>query len=483
MMMIRSIASGVLFFICSCAFTQQWIDKVYDYSVISNQQYGTAVNFNGEDEILTLDIYTPVCDETSQLTNRPLLVWIHGGAFLLGSKEDASIVDLCIQFARRGYVTASINYRKGFVSDNQQWNCNFPNYNCVFAHDPAEWERAYYRAIQDAKGAVRWLVSNQDELRIDPENVFVAGESAGAFIALGTGLLDDESERPVSTFEINDIPPPHTSTLTCGYNLSQSFTPDNITRPDLGGFEGNILPDVSGFVLKGIGNMYGGMLSNLLEFHNPAKPKPAIYNFHRPCDLVVPIDSGNVFQGQSWCFTNGFGCFAIANTTTVFGSRAINTWNEIQQYNYPMQSEFTTIEFPFNYWFGAGSCLDQVNNPCHAYDSKLLRENNLAAFFAPLVSTDPVCPPDVVSTSSYLKDDSTVRIFPNPVRDRVAVYFNQPGNYHLLLYDTSGRIQMQKSVSGNSADIEMGGLSSGIYILQIASENDTPFGRYKLIKN
>ncbi len=356
--------SSILFFLLVICFTidlsaQQWIDKDYSYEVLTDIEYGTAVNFNGGVDTLTLNIYSPICDEISETSKRPLLILIHGGAFLYGHKDDPSIVDLCIQFARRGYVTASINYRKGFVSDDQAHNCNFENYSCVFASDTEEWERAYYRAVQDAKGALRYMVNRNVEYRIDTNNVFIAGESAGGFLALGAALLDSESERPAATFAIDDATLPHSSTLDCEYNENQTFSGSVVERPDLGNFEGTIEPTEIDFTIKAVGNMYGGTLSDLLVYHNPDKSKPGIYSFHQPCDLVVPIDSGNVYAGLSWCFTNGYGCFGISNTAKFYGSRTLHNWNETNNYGYPMQSEFAGPEFPYSYLFGEGSCADQ----------------------------------------------------------------------------------------------------------------------------
>ena len=117
--------------------------------------------------------------------------------------------DICETFARRGYVTASIGYRLGYIFDELPWDCSIENYSCLFATDFAEWERAYYRGVQDAKGALRYLLNRNDMYRIDTANVFVMGESAGAFIALGVGLLDSPSERPSGTFEQAPAPAPN----------------------------------------------------------------------------------------------------------------------------------------------------------------------------------------------------------------------------------------------------------------------------------
>ena len=55
-----------------------------------------------------MDIYTP--DGDTEI-NRPLILFMHGGSFYGGNKTDADCEDFCESFAKRGYVTASVNYR------------------------------------------------------------------------------------------------------------------------------------------------------------------------------------------------------------------------------------------------------------------------------------------------------------------------------------------------------------------------------------
>lgn len=472
------------FFSYSELIAQQWIAKVYDYEVIPGLEYGTAINFNGNSESLTLDLYSPICDDLNETAKRPLLIWIHGGAFLLGSKDDPSIVDMCIEFAKRGYLTAGINYRKGFVADNTAWSCNYPNYSCVFASDAAEWDRAYYRAVQDGKGALRYLVNRNQQYNIDTQNIFVAGESAGAFLAMGVALLDVDSERPEATFQLDDAPLPHPSTQSCAYNLNQTFSGNTVPRPDLGEIDGTIEPTEIDFTIKAVGNMYGAMLSDLLQNHNPDKPKPGIYNFHRPCDPVVPIDSGNVNAGLSWCFTNGYGCFGVSNTTTVYGSRTIHNWNEDNNYNYPMQSEFTTVEFPYNFLFGPGSCADQIDNPCHAYDNKPLRENNLAQFFSGFVSTNPVCLPSGITGFSDMANLQNIQVYPNPVTDHINIMADMSLFFYLEMFDLTGRSVLKSTSSNNyNVNISVAHLHKGVYFLKIVDINNSAnYHTIKIIK-
>lgn len=102
-----------------------------------------------------LDLYLPDKAEG----RLPLVVWIHGGGWELGSKDGCPLMYL----ASKGYVVASINYRL--------------SQHAVF---PAQ--------IEDCKAAIRWLRANADKYHIDPERVGVAGGSAGGHLValLGT---------------------------------------------------------------------------------------------------------------------------------------------------------------------------------------------------------------------------------------------------------------------------------------------------------
>ena len=57
---------------------------------------------------LKLDMYTPSGDTDKE---RPAIVWVHGGGFCCGDKTSPELVDEANQFAMKGYVNVSINYR------------------------------------------------------------------------------------------------------------------------------------------------------------------------------------------------------------------------------------------------------------------------------------------------------------------------------------------------------------------------------------
>lgn len=156
----------------------------------TNIKYGAApvwtVPYQNTD--LKLNVYQPAGDVNAK---RPLIIFAHAGGYLNGSKEVDDMIALCDSFARKGFVTATIDYRKGF--------------NPLDAESA---ERGVYRGVQDAKASVRFFKEKATLYGIDTNNIFFGGMSAGAFSALNVGFMDKESERPQSTYGgglVNDL--------------------------------------------------------------------------------------------------------------------------------------------------------------------------------------------------------------------------------------------------------------------------------------
>jgi predicted esterase len=468
----KSILSLIALIVYSFSFSQQWqwVSENYTYDSILNIEYGSAINFNNASIDLNLDLYTPNCNSLNGTAKTPLLIFIHGGSFIAGDKSETTITNLCKNFAKRGYATASVNYRLGFINSNATNNCNFPNYQCFFTADTSEWYRAYYRAVQDVKGALRFLVNRNDQYNIDTSNIFVAGESAGAFIAMGVGFMDVNSEKFIQADAITSVLVPNANTISCPHNVNETFIGTSISRPDLGNIDGNIEPTTIDYAIKGVGNMYGGMLSDLLTLHTANKPKPALYSFHQPCDLVVPFETDRVYAGMNWCFTNGYGCNAITQNALVYGSKTISDWNTQNSLGYGIQNEFTTIDFPYEYiGFQPRNCVDQVlnGNSCHGYDNLVLRRNNLATFFAPLVTSTPICLPSQIGVLEVSEFNSNL-IYPNPFNEELSIKNTTNSSIHYQLMDAFGRQLVTGIAPEGTSNVTLpSNLSQGIYTLKL----------------
>jgi carboxylesterase type B len=135
----------------------------------SNVKYGSAVNQQGQTVTLRLDVYRPTGDT---VTDRPAIVWVHGGSFAFGSKTSSEIVDEATTFAKKGFVNVSINYR---LSPD---GCTTVTVECL---------TAIVDAKHDAQAAVRFLRANADAYGVDVSRIAIAGTSAGAITALNVG--------------------------------------------------------------------------------------------------------------------------------------------------------------------------------------------------------------------------------------------------------------------------------------------------------
>lgn len=111
---------------------------------------------------LHLDLTVP----QTPRADRPAILFLHGGGWSAGDKASEVAVKFGQDFAARGYVFASINYR---LSGQAIW--------------PA--------AIQDGKAAVRWLKAQSREYGIDPQRIVAMGYSAGALLAALLGTTRD----------------------------------------------------------------------------------------------------------------------------------------------------------------------------------------------------------------------------------------------------------------------------------------------------
>ncbi len=130
----------------------------------------TDVAFLGAGRTEKLDVYRPAPPPPGRLS--PALVWIHGGGWNGGTKNEARAKNICSTAAEAGYVAVSIDYRLGAGA----WPTN----------------------LHDCKNAVRYLRANAERLRLDPDRIAVAGGSAGGHLALMVALTaDDAAFEPV----------------------------------------------------------------------------------------------------------------------------------------------------------------------------------------------------------------------------------------------------------------------------------------------
>ena len=113
--------------------------------------------------LLKLDIYRP----HNTKKKHPGILQIHGGAWITGSKRQASF--LMARMAARGWVCFSVSYR--FSPD-----IVFPEH------------------LIDIKRALRWIRNNAEEHGLDPDFIIATGGSSGGHLAAMTALTQNQAE-------------------------------------------------------------------------------------------------------------------------------------------------------------------------------------------------------------------------------------------------------------------------------------------------
>ena len=123
-----------------------------DISGVKRKQLNVAYADLSPSQIL--DIYLPEKGEGPF----PTYIFLHGGAFIAGDKQDLQFL-LAVDGINRGYAVVSVEYRKAF-------------------------ERKAPCALYDVKAAIRFLRAHAGEYRLDPSHFALGGDSAGAYYAV-----------------------------------------------------------------------------------------------------------------------------------------------------------------------------------------------------------------------------------------------------------------------------------------------------------
>jgi len=159
---------------------ERYQDEIFSDILKTTVEYTDVYDWSSSDSGLDMDIYQAEGDTES---NRPLLIFAHGGVYVAGNKDNPAMVSLCESFAKRGYVTASIQYR--LISP---FSLTAPNASDLLT-------QTLVNSISDMKAAVRYFrkdyAENDNSYGINPNLIFVGGYSAGAITAVHLSAVDE----------------------------------------------------------------------------------------------------------------------------------------------------------------------------------------------------------------------------------------------------------------------------------------------------
>ena len=390
-------------------------DVFSNFTLTSDITYGQNNTFSGTASQLKLDFYEPTGD--TELA-RPLIIWVHGGSFIGGSKTDNDVKTWSESFAKKGYVCASIDYRLGF-----------------FPFDSANAVKAVVRAVQDLKGAIRYFYKDcqtANVYKVDTNHIFIGGSSAGAITALHVAYLNDPCE-------ISDY-------------LNAS------TIQSLGGLEGSSGNPGYSTKIHGVINGCGALARySWLE----AGDVP-LCSFHGTADGTVKYNRGMVNPGTPLMYLDG---------SRMLHERACAVGVENQFYTFPGAPHVpylsnaaymdTSIRFVRDFLVKQLGCTEAILQP----ENAPMQAVNLYA-----INYCDGTPVNEVCTSSGIDEGSiSLQLYPNPTSG--ILYLTTDGSTiaSIKVMDMLGKIQ--KVNSSTVGELDVTHLPNGTYFIAIELSN------------
>ena len=123
---------------CDGRYQNEIFNDVTTTTVEYTDVYDWSITNSGSD----MDIYQPVGDTAN---NRPLIIFAHGGVYVAGDKTNPTMVSSCNAFAKKGYVTASIQYIL-----TSSTNLLLPNASEILT-------QTVVNSVSDMKAAIRYF--------------------------------------------------------------------------------------------------------------------------------------------------------------------------------------------------------------------------------------------------------------------------------------------------------------------------------------
>ncbi len=213
---------------------------------------------------LALDLYLPPAASNSAAGTRPsLLVWVHGGAWKAGSRQDMPLK----QVVRAGFAVASVDYRLSPV-----------------APFPAQ--------IHDLKAAIRFLRARAADYGYSAERVGISGSSAGGHLAALVGVTNDVAELEGTVGE-------HTEQSSDVQAIVDLYGPTNLTT-----ILAQSTPHGLSVRVPALQLLLGGQPDEQVALARLASPvshvdadDPPLLIIHGDQDPQVPINQSHELQG------------------------------------------------------------------------------------------------------------------------------------------------------------------------------------------
>lgn len=240
-------------------------------------------------------VYYPALLNSNSLATckLPVIINFHGGSYFECSRSThAGAQDICLRLAKRGFVVINAEYRRGVLLDNQKDINKFQKIS-------VQQVLAIYRANQDIRGCIRSVIKMQrmsqngfgTTFNIDTTKIFIAGQSAGAVMAMGAAYYERQGQID--------------SALSSGNsNLS-----NRLGRLDAPFYYGDTTINYKPLV-KGVLAMWGGLpvhrsfYSNAANYFSTNTVNPPLIGFTGKKDSTFPPDKNYFYFSTRTTPTN-----------------------------------------------------------------------------------------------------------------------------------------------------------------------------------
>jgi predicted esterase len=154
-----------------------------------------------ENRNLKLDVWQP----EDQRDDKACVIYVFGGGFFCGSRNDSLSISACRALTDKGFVAISIDYRLG-LTDTKIDTLMLANITNPFL-------RSINWAVEDLSAAITYVCKHAEELNIDPKRIILTGASAGAITVLQTDYCRVNGYAPA-----RDLPAEFTPMAVISYS-------------------------------------------------------------------------------------------------------------------------------------------------------------------------------------------------------------------------------------------------------------------------
>ncbi len=498
-----------LLFLCSgIGWAQQrYLDEVFDDVIIMDSiDYGANITIITVADTsigmptlqtLDLDLYMPAGDDEAL---RPLVLIAHTGNFLprgvngsvQGNRQDSAIVEVAKRLARRGYVAAVFEYRKGWNPISQDIEVRVSTLI-----------NAAYRGVQDLNTCVRFfkktVAEEQNPFRVDTSKIVAWGHGTGSYVVLAAATLDKYEDILVPKFFTSGGVPMVIEQLN-GDPFGVVEAPLNIPNHVAYGSEFQLAVNLGGAL--GDTTWVDENDPPMISFHCPKDPfAPYVYDI-----LVVPttgdliVDVAGSYKTQQKAAENNLNAvFSDINWVDEITAKADERNDGLSGLyplprptipNHPLTGEDEEEGAPWDWWNEAfwsqvphPSCpmglpldlcnfnvISKINNPDMSAEKGRRYLDTIFAYFGPrsCLALDLGCDlTELISSVTNLEEGEVgLRLGPNPATDFVEIQTNidKPIKSLYIMSAQGKRLVQQENINTSKLRQDLTALASGVYV-------------------